>query len=220
MEKKHEELYDVNHYVNRDFCSFVVSNAWGDPIREQFFNLLSGYKTVDSGGKWKNNVGGPVSNKLEFDCKHKFSICFENSCQSGYTTEKLVDGFAAQTIPIYWGDPDVGRVYNKKAFICVQDYDSLDDVVNEVKRLDNDDKAYMEMLRQPALVSEEWTCENVRKRLETFLFNIFDQPLEDAKRHSRIMWQTNYLEKRRKAFDFYNLGIKKYIIKELKNKLF
>lgn len=220
MEQKHLGLDDFIKFTHRDFCSFVVSNAWGDPIREQIFNKLSEYKKVDSGGKWKNNVGGPVPNKFEFGQKHKFSICFENSCQSGYTTEKLVDGFAAQTIPIYWGDPDVGKVFNKKSFICVQDYDSLDDVVDEVKRLDNDDEAYMKMLRQPALISEEWTYENVRKRLEPFLFNIFDQPLEDAKRHSRMMWQINYLEKRQKSFELYDLELRKYVIKKIKSRLF
>lgn len=219
MEKKHKDIDNISRYLNRSFCSFVVSNAWGDPIREEFYQKLNEYKKVDSGGRWKNNVGGPVPNKLEFDCKHKFTFCFENSSQSGYTTEKLVDGFAAQTIPIYWGDPDVGRVFNKKAFICVQDYASLDNVVEEVKRLDNDDEAYVEMLRQPALANEEWNYENVCKRLIPFLYNIFDQSLEMAKRHSRIVHQDGYLRKRQKAFEFYNLGLRKYIFKKIKEKV-
>lgn len=176
MEIKHEISDDILSYTKRNFCSFTVSNAWGESIREQFFHILNGYKNIDSGGKWMNNVGGPVKDKLEFDKKHKFSICFENQSHSGYTTEKIIDGFAARTIPIYWGDPDIGRVFNKKAFICVNDYASLESVVDEVKRLDNNDEAYIEMLRQPALLNEEWTFDSVCERLKPFLCHILTNP--------------------------------------------
>ena len=53
-------------------------------------------------------MGGPVASKLDFDRSHKFSIVCENTAHSGYTTEKLVEAFAAGCIPIYWGDPDHG----------------------------------------------------------------------------------------------------------------
>lgn len=219
MEKKSLNLDDTSKFINRRFCSFVVSNAWGDPIRKEFYDLLDQYKIIDSGGRWRNNVGGPVPDKLEFDKNHKFSICFENSSHTGYTTEKLVDGFAAQTIPIYWGDPDVGRVFNKKSFICVHDFESLVDVVKEVERLDNDDDAYMEMLRQPALLSEDWTYDSVKMRLELFLYNIFDQDLEEAKRHTRIMWNDNYIKKRQESFEYYNLRWKKFFAKKIKDRI-
>ena len=87
-----------------DFCSFVVSNGNADPIRDLFFDKLSEYKRVNSGGKYRNNIGIPqgVENKYEFQKKHKFVIAFENSSQPGYTTEKLIQAFSAGSIPIYW----------------------------------------------------------------------------------------------------------------------
>ncbi|RDU64914.1 alpha-1,3-fucosyltransferase, partial [Helicobacter didelphidarum] len=88
------------------FCGFVVSNEASPftDIRKTFFEKLSEYKKVDSGGRWKNNVGYKVDNKIEWLKDYKFNICFENSSYPGYLTEKLFDAFEANCIPIYWGD--------------------------------------------------------------------------------------------------------------------
>ena len=62
-----EDRMSDSQLLNRKFCSFVVSNAaFGDPMRKTFFERLSKYKKVDSGGRWMNNVGGPVKDKLAF----------------------------------------------------------------------------------------------------------------------------------------------------------
>ena len=122
-----------------DFCSFVVSNPHGNEARAQFMDLLSAYKIVHSGGRWRNNVGGPVDDKLAFQKKHKFSIAFENASHPGYTTEKLVQSFAAQTIPIYWGDPRVSETFNKEAFINCNDFSNWESVIARVKAKDGRD---------------------------------------------------------------------------------
>ena len=57
--------------------------------RGEVFDLLKAYKTVSSGGKWRNNVGEPVADKLGFQSKHKFAIAFENNSHPGYLTEKF-----------------------------------------------------------------------------------------------------------------------------------
>ena len=62
----------------RKFCSFVYSNPQADPIRGYFFNKLSEYKKVDSGGRYKNNIGRTVTDKIVFESEYKFSIAFEN----------------------------------------------------------------------------------------------------------------------------------------------
>src|SRR5205085_7165118 len=72
------------------FCNFVFSNR-KCKTRIKFFEKLSKYKRVDSGGRLMNNIGGPVKNKLEFIGRYKFTIAFENSSQPGYTTEKIFE---------------------------------------------------------------------------------------------------------------------------------
>lgn len=94
------------------FCTFVVSNGKADECRNIFFELLSTYKRVDSGGRYKNNVGAPVEDKHSFIKSGRFHIAFENSSTNGYTTEKLIQALAAQTVPIYWGDDKVGLPLN------------------------------------------------------------------------------------------------------------
>ena len=97
---------DIQKLVNRKFCNFLVSNGVATEFRSQFFDTLSRYRIVDSGGRYLNNIGGPVKDKSSWQSGYKFSLCFENSSTSGYLTEKLIQAYAANTVPIYWGDPD------------------------------------------------------------------------------------------------------------------
>jgi len=194
MQQKHILNDDVDYY-NRDFCSFVVSNSVGNPIRKEIFDVIGSYKTVDSGGRWLNNVGGPVKDKLEFEKRHKFSICFENSSHPGYTTEKIVEAFAAQTVPIYWGDPDVAKIFNPNSFINVNDYPDLQSVLNRVKELDLDRDAYMSMLKCPALLDEKYSFHVQFNELVSFLEHIVEQPIEKAQRYNRDFWGEKYLDR-------------------------
>jgi hypothetical protein len=74
-----------------------VSNASGK-VRNRFYNELSKYKQIASGGKVYNNVGYRVPDKLAFIQDYKFCISFENRSYPGYTTEKIVEAFFANTI--------------------------------------------------------------------------------------------------------------------------
>ncbi len=196
MEKKHQlpEGFDL-HREKPDFCSFVVSNGDANPIRQQFFELLSKYKRVDSGGRFMNNVGGPVDDKTAFDARHRFAITFENSATSGYTTEKIVDAFAARCVPIYWGDPDIARVFNPKAFINVRDYDSLESVVRKVSEIDRDEEAYMAMLREPALLNDLFLYDNVFSQVVAMTDRIVSSPVSEAYRYNRDFWGKKYIDR-------------------------
>ena len=196
LENRHLFNEEGLRAMKQDFCSITVSNANRNPVFKELFEALSKYKRVNSGGRWMNNVGGPVADKMTFDRRHKFSIACENSASPGYTTEKLVQAFAAKTIPIYWGDPLVSRVFNTKAFINVNDFASVDEVVNRIKMIDNSDELYLQMMREPALVSEAYNRENQMAVLKRFLDNIFCCPKEEAKRRNRIFWGRKYIDLR------------------------
>lgn len=178
------------------FCSFVVSNNNASEVRELFYNHLSTYKTISSGGRYKNNVGGPVADKLAFEQGHKFSISFENSSYPGYCTEKLVQAFAAQAVPIYWGDPTVTQTFNEEAFINCNQYASWDEVLEAVKRVDADPELYARMLATPALKTpEEDSIEAKLLQLTAFLCHIIDQGPEKACRYNRVYWGHRYVNR-------------------------
>ncbi len=175
------------------FCDYVVSNGNGDPIRTEIFHRLSEYKKVDSGGRYLNNIGGPIESKFEFQKKHKFSITFENGAQRGYTTEKIVHAFAAKTIPIYWGNPDIASDFNTKSFINYRDYGNLDDLIKRVIEVDNDDELYRSILSEPIFEDGEIPEKFRMETLEKFLCHIIEQPLSEAGRRCFHTWRRVYI---------------------------
>jgi GR25 family glycosyltransferase involved in LPS biosynthesis len=157
--------------LKRDrFCAFVTSGA--SFFRDSFFKLLSLYKPVDSAGSnlnntlelqlisQRNDVSWPES-KCKFLEQYKFCIAFENASNPGYVTEKLIHAKMSGTIPIYWGDNTADKQFNTKAFINVHDYPNIDQVINEIKRLDTDDEARQEMTRQPLFLTDLYEPLNI-----------------------------------------------------------
>ena len=78
-------------------------------------------------------------------------ICFENVSQPGYCTEKILDGFISQTIPIYWGDPYIIRDYNPETFINYFDFKTEEDLIEYIKKVDNDEELYLSYFNKPIL---------------------------------------------------------------------
>lgn len=165
----------------RNFCCMVVSNNWHcSNEREYFFHKLSGYKKVDSGGRYLNNINLPdgVPDKNKFQMEYKFSICFENSSSEGYCTEKILQGFAAKTIPIYWGDPSVASQFNSGAFINCHDFNSFDEVIEKIIEIDSSSELYLKMLSTPAF--NENLMKEKQEKFHEWLFSIFLKKYTEA----------------------------------------
>ena len=93
-----------------------------------------------------------MADKVAFLRRHKFTIAFENESHPFYSTEKIVEAFAAHTVPIYWGKPRVADDFNPKAFINAHDFKSLDALVDFVAQVDKDDARYQQYLAQEPFV--------------------------------------------------------------------
>jgi len=207
--------------LNRGFCSFVVSRGTGhhgDPMRELFFNALSKYKKVSSGGKYLNNVGGPVHDKLAFLRQHKFHIAFENSSSPGYTTEKLMQAFAADTLPIYYGNPDVGADFHTEGLVLLRGKGDIDRAVDEIVSLDRDDQSYLAKCRAPRLVHPpDW----YHAGFQRFLFSIFDRDPEAARRLCRHGHISNHRKHIRKLYAYMGLvKAPERFLRTLRNRFF
>lgn len=112
--------------------------------------------------------------KRRFLRQYKFTIAFENVALEGFTSEKLYDPIHACSIPIYWGNPKVTERFNKDAFINCNDYDNdIDKVVRRVIELDQDDEAYMHMLRQNPVTDK--LDYHGADRLEEYLVHIIEK---------------------------------------------
>lgn len=183
--------------AKRKFCNFLYSNAQngiGAVIRQEFLKKLSQYKFVDAPGKVCHNIdldieprdGDWAKGKLDFLKGYKFTIAFENSSNDGYTTEKLFQPFISQSIPIYWGNPSIGKEINSKAFINCNDFDNdFDTVIQKIIELDNDDKKYLKMLKSDKVKRNSFFRKQ-RKNLKKFLINIIEKgnvPFEKDPHH-------------------------------------
>lgn len=133
-----------------------------------------------------NNIGGAVSDKFAFQQKHKFSIAFENTSYCGYCTEKIVEAFAAGTIPIYWGDPRVAEDFNENAFVNCHNYETLDDIVARVKEIDENDKLCLSMLNESIVKYKDGDIESY---LFHILINLNSQHLEDQSLCIQMLWK-------------------------------
>lgn len=175
------------------FANFITGHESEYSIRGDFFKELCKYKRVESPGSYLNNMpnGERVNwlnnSKSDFQRKCKFTLCFESTNHYGFVTEKIMDAFYADTIPVYFGSPTVKEIFNEKAFIYVPDRDSFEEAIAKIMELDQDDKKYLEMLRQPILVDPDYP-RKLEEELGNYVCHIFDQPLERAYRRSRVYW--------------------------------
>lgn len=173
--------------LNRKFCSYVVSNGGrADPLRERFFHRLSQYKRVDSGGRFMNNVGGPVSDKETFCRQYKFNVAFENSSSPGYTTEKIVQPLSCFSVPIYFGDSLVEEDFDGGCMVRVKGPEDVERAIDEIIQLDQNGDEYIRKVVSPCLVRP---FDHYEKVLEAFLVHIFEQPLLEARRLNRFGFQ-------------------------------
>ena len=214
----------------KKFCSILVSNdGWNliDMPRQRFFDVLSRHERVDSGGRWNNNIGMIVGNKIEWLRNYRFHICFENSSYKGYLTEKLFDAFVAGCIPIYWGDtslygdgvlPSLMEYgFNRKAFTNAHDYESFEDLAREVMRIHNDEAAYMDMKKQRIFTEDFDPFSFYNKRAFDFLDNIFSQDKEEAKRRGTGQFLAKHEKLLKKAHKLRHIShIPKNFIKDIK----
>jgi len=150
-----ERPLKIKDTIPPKFCCFCVSNG-GCATRNKMFEIINSYKKVDSFGNHNNNVGYVLScpywseeyfNHLK---QYKFIICMENSKSDTYVTEKIVNAFFANSIPIYWGTPHVKNIFQQFLYLENEnDISSYINVLEKVKELDNDDEKYLEFINKP-----------------------------------------------------------------------
>lgn len=175
-------------FEDRDFCDFIYSNSNAHPMRDAFFLHLSKSKRVNSFGAHLNNSEPPAhakkylgsweGEKVAIQAQHKFSLAIENATYPGYTTEKLLTSLVAGSIPIYWGNPEVGFDFNQGRFISVHNFQTIDDAVAEVLRLEGDREALEQFVKQPMFTSEQEKRIEINKRE---LIDLFRRASEAAR---------------------------------------
>ena len=126
------------------------------------------------GGRYNNNIGGRIKDKIKFLSSYKFSIAMENSECDGYISEKIIDSFLAGTIPIYYGNYMVDEYINPKSYILIRDEKDMYQKIEYIKMIDNDDEKYKKFLKKGVIIDKN-IADKIEEELKLFLENIFTQ---------------------------------------------
>ena len=171
-ERKRLTVKDLEHKDR--FCNFIYDNKKGDSFRKNFFEELSKYKKVDSAGKFLNNMGFVTKNKMDMQKYYRFTIAFENEKYEDYCTEKIMDAFISRTIPIYWGDCNIDKIINPKAFInCNKGFNNILEIIYKIKKIEENKNLWLEMVNEPIFLKENFV-EKKKNELKKFLCNIIN----------------------------------------------
>lgn len=176
-----------NNIIPKEFCCFIVSNP-NCLIRNKMFDKLNSYKKVHSYGKFNNNMNYIIQFKywsnefIKFISNYKFIICFENSKFGTYMTEKIINPYLANIIPIYWSSHHVKKIFNMDSMIFMEDEtdESYNNVIQKIIELDNDDEQYLKK-RNKTVFSQEginywnnnYTIEKIGKNTDNLLYDVF-----------------------------------------------
>lgn len=171
---KREALTSLGHKTR--FCDYIYSNPNAHPARASFFKELSKHRFVSSPGKHLNNCKSDIQRlswdsdwreaKIKYQTQSMFSIAFENAIFEGYTSEKILTSFLAQSIPIYWGNPVVSSVFNKDAFLDCSRFSSFADAAISICEIEQDKDQCLSILNEPVMTDEQ--------------FNLYTQARENA----------------------------------------
>jgi hypothetical protein len=118
----------------------------GHNLRHTVWNRQSEIRTVKK--FWVSRQGGPVamgwpmlgdSKTVMFDAK--FHIAIENTRSRYYFTEKLMDCFMTETVPIYWGCLNIGDYFDVRGMLVAGSANAIISAANSAA-----DELYEQML--------------------------------------------------------------------------
>lgn len=150
--------YNKQTFQKNKFCTFCASNAtvYQAEYRTNFVKYINeNYKEVTCCGKVLNNTNGEYlpygfENARTYHNNYKFNLCFENEYSTDncmYITEKIINAFAYNTVPIYWGSTYIDNIFNKEAFINCNDL-TYDEALKKIIEVDTNNELYNYMLHQ------------------------------------------------------------------------
>ena len=72
-----------------------------------------------------------MADKIEGLKDYRYTFCIENFRKDYWFTEKLIDCFVTGTLPIYWGCPSIGNMFNIDGMLCFEHYNELPELLEK-----------------------------------------------------------------------------------------
>ena len=155
-------------FKDKKFCLITNRSGFNDGINI-LAHKLSKYGEIDNIAMYSDDIKSCSCYNdlklLEVLNKYKFIICFENSYNDGYITEKIFNCFLANTIPLYSGSNIVDKFFNTNSFINIPEHEINDFDVSTIKYLMNNEQKYNEMINE-SKINKSYDDENFMGRME------------------------------------------------------
>ena len=124
-----------NHAKARQ-CSLIASarnDLQGHQLRHKLVDYI-GRENIDvdiMGRGYK-----PFAQKEDGLLPYRYSVIIENSQETSYFTEKLIDCCLCRTVPIYWGAPDVAQYFDPEGMLICQTEAELQQALSNMSEAD------------------------------------------------------------------------------------
>ena len=172
-----------------EFCNFIYGNK-NARVRKSFFKKLSQYKTVDSLGRtWKNKKIEDIvdipngihwkEEKLYMLMKYRFTIAMENGLRPYSFSEKVIQALQVGSIPIYWGDNSIYDYVNPNAIIDIRKYNTIDEVIEYIKFLEENPDVLQEIRDEPAFLEGSEILNQGDDKILEWLVTSINNPIKD-----------------------------------------
>lgn len=157
MEKKFDFVltHNMNFVTNKNWLYYDLGGSWIPFEKWRVYNktknvsLISTYKTSMIGHRLRREAaekyadrldvfgGTPESIARKFDClaDYRYSVVIESEKTPYFFNEKLIDCFAVGTIPIYWGCPIRGTLFDPAGIIQVRNVDEIGDILEKADKI-------------------------------------------------------------------------------------
>lgn len=112
------------HDKSKSISTIFSWKNWnhGHRLRHSIYNLFKDSEKIDFYG---SGCDKPIDFKVDGLKDYRFSVVIENSIESDYFTEKLLDCFLTGTIPIYWGTKNIEHYFDINGVIFINDENDL-----------------------------------------------------------------------------------------------
>jgi hypothetical protein len=169
--------------------SMIRREQWGIPLKSKKISMIVSGKKDASGHKYRHELVesikaadldidilgsgyGEYIRKIDGVYSYAYTVVVEVENLNYFFGEKLIDAFSVGTIPIYWGCPSIGDIFNADGILKFETPDDLVDIVKQICSSEN----YMSRL--PAIEENLERCKAYRTA-EDWIFNHYPFLFED-----------------------------------------